>query len=159
MADNQRPSSSLFTTHIDVSTHTASDPKSQQGVVNVVEVLERLAQSQEQMVLAQEKQNDLLEEMLEQMSAAQRQRSSELAQWKQANPRLARRCREAAETLGKVQSVFLEVLSEEITDNAEHMMDGDFVMNEFVDRFGPRLAHLNGVLQVLSQLSATGVDH
>ncbi len=25
---------------------------------------------------------------------------------------------------------------------------------EFVDRFGPRLAHLNGVLQVLSQLSA-----
>ena len=27
------------------------------------------------------------------------------------------------------------------------------MLNEFVDRFGPRLAHLNGVLQVLSQLS------
>ena len=26
---------------------------------------------------------------------------------------------------------------------------------EFVDRFGPRLAHLNGLLQVLSQLSST----
>jgi hypothetical protein len=34
------------------------------------------------------------------------------------------------------------------------MMDGEYMLNEFVDRFGPRLAHLNGVLQVLSQLSS-----
>jgi hypothetical protein len=33
-------------------------------------------------------------------------------------------------------------------------MDGEFMLNEFVDRYGPRLAHLNGVLQVLSQLSS-----
>ena len=36
----------------------------------------------------------------------------------------------------------------------EALLDGEFMLNEFVDRFGPRLAHLNGVLQVLSQLSA-----
>ena len=30
----------------------------------------------------------------------------------------------------------------------------DRAWNEFVDRYGPRLAHLNGVLQVLSQLSS-----
>ena len=36
----------------------------------------------------------------------------------------------------------------------ENMLDGPFVMNEFVDRYGPRLAHLNGVLQLLSQLSS-----
>ena len=34
-------------------------------------------------------------------------------------------------------------------------MEGEFMLNEFVDRFGPRMAHLNGLLQVLSQLSAT----
>ena len=34
-------------------------------------------------------------------------------------------------------------------------LDGDFLLNEFVDRFGPRLAHLNGVIQVLAQLSST----
>jgi hypothetical protein len=28
------------------------------------------------------------------------------------------------------------------------------MLNEFVDRFGPRMAHLNSLLQVLSQLSA-----
>ena len=31
---------------------------------------------------------------------------------------------------------------------------GEFMLNEFVDRFGPRMAHLNGLLQVLSQLSS-----
>jgi len=36
------------------------------------------------------------------------------------------------------------------------MEEGEFVFNEFVDRFGPRLAHLNGVLQMLSQLSQGG---
>jgi len=29
------------------------------------------------------------------------------------------------------------------------------MLNEFVDRFGPRLAHLNGLLQILSQLSSS----
>jgi hypothetical protein len=28
------------------------------------------------------------------------------------------------------------------------------MLNEFIDRYGPRLAHLNGVIQVLAQLSS-----
>jgi predicted DsbA family dithiol-disulfide isomerase len=106
------------------------------------------------MVAAQTRQNELLEQLIQQMNAAQRQRNAELGQWKQANPRLAKRCREAAETLGQIQTQFLENVTEEISENGESMMDGEFMLNEFVDRFGPRLAHLNGVLQVLSQLSA-----
>jgi hypothetical protein len=35
------------------------------------------------------------------------------------------------------------------------MMEGEFMLNEFVDRFGPRLAHLNGMIQVLAQLSSS----
>lgn len=104
---------------------------------------------------AQDRQNELLEEMLSQMAAAQKQRNTELAQWKQANPNLARSCRMAAESLSKVQIEFLNALTDEVNDNAEALLDGEFVLNEFVDRFGPRLAHLNGVLQVLAQLSAT----
>jgi hypothetical protein len=34
------------------------------------------------------------------------------------------------------------------------MVEGEFLLNEFVDRYGPRLAHLNGVIQVLAQLSS-----
>ena len=53
-----------------------------------------------------------------------------------------------------MQAEFLRTLTEEVLDSEEHLVEGEFMLNEFVDRFGPRLAHLNGVLQVLSQLSA-----
>ncbi len=107
-----------------------------------------------QVVANQERQNLLLKEIGDQLSAAQRQRAHELGQWKDANPELAHCCRSAAETLSRVQTQFLHNLTEEIAENADCLMDGEFMLNEFVDRFGPRLAHLNGVLQVLSQLSS-----
>lgn len=108
-----------------------------------------------ELVSAQDRQNELLEELVHHLSNAQRQRQTELGQWKQANPRLSRSCRAAAEALSKVQTEYLENLTQEITDNFETLRDGEFMLNEFVDRFGPRLAHLNGLLQVLSQLSST----
>ena len=108
-----------------------------------------------QILAAQDRQNELLEELVANLGAAQRQRVNEINQWKQANPELAERCREAAEALAHVQSEFLASLTEEVECNAESLVDGEFVFNEFIDRYGPRLAHLNGVLQMLSQLSNT----
>ena len=106
------------------------------------------------LLAGQDRQNELLEELINQLSASQKQRSTELVQWKQANPRLARNCRIATEALSKVQVEFLDSLTQEIHENSETLIDGDFMLNEFIDRFGPRMAHLNGLLQVLSQLSA-----
>ena len=111
-----------------------------------------------QLVLGQDRQNELLEEMMDQMQSSQRQRSNELTQWKEANPLLARRCRSAAEALSQVQTEFLQTLTVDVNDSFEEMIDSDFMLNEFVDRYGPRLAHLNGVLQLLSQLSANPVN-
>ena len=108
-----------------------------------------------QRVIGQDRQNELLEELVEQMQAGQRQRVVELNQWKDANPVLARRCRAAAEALSQVQTEFLQSLTIDVNDNFEEMIDSEFVLNEFVDRYGPRLAHLNGVLQLLSQLSTS----
>ena len=102
---------------------------------------------------AQDRQNELLEELVAQLGSAQRQRNQELTQWKAANPELAQSCRLAAEALSRVQTAFLLTLTEEVNANAEGLADGEFLLSEFVDRFGPRLAHLNGVLQVLAQLS------
>lgn len=107
-----------------------------------------------EILAAQDRQNELLEELISQLTASQRQRNQELGLWKSQNPRLANGCRQAAEALGRVQSEFLEAMVAEIDRNAEAMTDGEFVFNEFIDRFGPRLAHLNGVLQVLVQLSS-----
>ena len=73
---------------------------------------------------------ELLEELADQMNAGQRQRASELGQWKDANPILAKRCRAAAEALGQVQTEFIENLTFDVNENHESMMDGEFVLNE-----------------------------
>jgi hypothetical protein len=90
--------------------------------------------------------------LVQQSAAANKQRAHELQQWKDANPDLAKSCHRAAETLSRVQTQFLDQLTEEIADTEDHLVEGEYMLNEFVDRFGPRLAHLNGVLQVLAQL-------
>ncbi len=107
-----------------------------------------------QVVAGQQRQNQLLEQLVQATVSVQKQRASELEQWKEANPRLARSCRRAAESLSRVQTEFLETLTEEIDENEENLVEGEYMLNEFVDRFGPRLAHLNGVLQVLAQLGS-----
>lgn len=133
---------------IDVS----ADPRSEAN--RVADPNELIIGLLRQMVDNQKKEIHLLEEISGHLTAAQKQRASELTAWKEANPHLASSCRSAAETLGKVQTQFLQTLTEDIAFNEESLSDSDFMLNEFVDRFGPRLAHLNGVLQVLSQLSA-----
>lgn len=103
-------------------------------------------------LLAQDRTNELLEELVGTLTAQNRQRRDEMQRWRDANPRLATDCREAAETLSEVQTDFLEKLTDDVRDNGQDMGYGDFMLTEFVDRYGPRLAHLNGVIQALAQL-------
>jgi hypothetical protein len=135
--------------HIDVTADAGtSEPESAGDKDAIVIGLLR------QIVAGQEKQRQLLEELLQHASAQHKQRATELGQWKQANPELARRCRTAAEVLARVQNEFLRNLTEEVADSEDCLLDGEFGLNEFIDRFGPRMAHLHGVVQVLSQLSS-----
>jgi hypothetical protein len=145
--ETQRTRPPLFS-QIDVSQAAYAPPSAGRHDVEQTRLLREI-------LAAQDRQNELLEEMVHQFSSAQKQRANELGQWKQANPHLARHCRAAAEALGKVQTEFLESLTAEVSANYENFLDGEFMLNEFVDRYGPRMAHLNGLLQVLSQLSAT----
>lgn len=133
---------------IDVSPSGSTASESEENMPQAIVGLMR------QLVAGQNRQNQLLEELVNHMSAAQKQRQVELGQWKEANPELSRACRRAAETLSRVQTQFLDSLTYEVSENEDVLLDGEFMLNEFVDRFGPRLAHLNGVLQVLSQLSS-----
>jgi len=154
MSREPQPPAPLFT-QLDITPDSTpqspvdDDPASQQ-----TNLLQRLLGQQERQNELLDRQNELMEEMLTQLTAQQRQRAGELGQWKQANPGLSRRCREAAESLSKVQTAFLDNLTEAVEENIDHYYDGEFMLNEFVDRFGPRLAHLNGLLQVLSQLGS-----
>lgn len=133
---------------IDVSADPRQQPQPQLDANELIVALLRT------MVENQQREIKLLEEISGHLTAAQRQRQQELQQWRDANPDLARNCRMATETLGKIQTQFLQSITEEVSYNEESLADSDFMLQEFVDRFGPRLAHLNGVLQVLSQLSS-----
>ncbi|HEY4310500.1 MAG TPA: hypothetical protein VGN12_13700 [Pirellulales bacterium] len=157
MQDRQ-PTPPLFT-QVEISAGTLSSAPVQDRTENEQTRLLR------DLVAAQDRQNELLEELVSQVGtavnqfgAAQRQRTQELTQWKDANPSLARDCRSAAEALCRVQTEFLNVLTAEVNENSEALADGEFMLTEFVDRFGPRLAHLNGVLQVLAQLGSAGAQ-
>lgn len=142
------PASSLFT-QVDI-TPTAAPPRRQEtaGYGDEHAILLR------QLLNAADRQNELLEELVNLVGMHHKQRMQELGQWKQANPELSRSCRKAAETLSKVQVEYIGRLTEEVHDNSDCLLDGEYMLGEFVDRFGPRLAHLNGVLQVLSQLGS-----
>ena len=124
---------------------TPTQDKSQEGAL-MVALLRR-------MIAQQDKTNDLLQELIQQGRLQQQARQTELERWKQSNPELARSCREAVEVLSDVQNEFLQSLTNEVDENEYSLRDSDYMLQEFVDRYGPRLAHLNGVLQVLSQLA------
>ncbi len=106
------------------------------------------------MLQALDRQNELMEELVVQVGRHHKERHAEISQWKEAHPKLAKQCHVAAEMLAKVQTEYLATMVGEINENSDGLMDGEFLLNEFVDRYGPRLAQLNGVLQVLGQLGS-----
>jgi hypothetical protein len=107
-----------------------------------------------QLVDGQQREIKLLEEIAHFVGLNHKQRQHEIANWKEHNPDLARSCRIAAEALGKVQNDFIHKLTEDAADNYENMMESEYALSEFVDRYGPRMSHLGGVLHMVAQLSA-----
>lgn len=145
MSSTRRPVPPLFS-QVDVSSgghaHSHLSPREEQ-----TELLREV-------LAAQDRTNELLEDLANTLVATQKQRASELHQWRNAHPALATACREAAEALTRVQIEYLDRMTEEINETCDDMIEGEFLLNEFVDRYGPRLAHLNSVIQVLAQLSS-----
>ena len=144
---HSHPTAAPIYSQVDVTAASSPGSHAAAGPMEHTELLREV-------LAAQDRTNEILEELVGVMASSHKQRLQELHQWKNANPRLAESCREAAEALSRVQVEYLQRMTEEINDTAEDMACGEFLMNEFVDRFGPRLAHLNGVIQVLAQLSS-----
>ena len=92
---------------IDVTTADTPSTESSSTETVMVELLQRVLETQERQV-------ELLEDLSSHLSSAQRQRAIELNQWREANPELARGCRAAAESLSRVQAEFLRSLTDEI---------------------------------------------
>lgn len=106
-----------------------------------------------QLVKLQQQQIDLLSELVLATTGVQKQRTAEIQKWRESHPTISMNCRHAAEILSRIQVEFLDCLTNEVIENEEVLLEGGFMLQEFVDRFGPRLSHLSGVMQVVSLLS------
>lgn len=112
-----------------------------------------------QLVDAQNRQNQMVEQMLQinrqllqNTQQASTQRQNEMNQWRSAHPELVQACRSALETLSAVQTDFLAKMTSEVEDSQDQLVDSEYMFADFLDRFGPRMAHLNGILQILNHL-------
>lgn len=150
MSAEARPFVPMFS--IDVSAEAAAA-----DATNKIDANELICVLLKQLVEGQQREIKLLEEISFHVSQHHKQRQVDIAHWKDQNPDLARSCRIAAEALVKVQNQFIHEMTEEVADNHQGWNESEYMLSEFVDRFGPRLAHLNGVLQVLSQLATPPV--
>ncbi len=139
-------------TQIDITSTTESTPTALPAAADAGSGGEVTALLRE-MLAVQKRSCDILSEVLKHVSLQQRQRAAELKAWRENNPAVARACRRAAEGLSRVHTEFLTSMAEEAAENAEDFTDSDYALGEFIDRYGPRLAHFNGVMQLLSQLA------
>lgn len=109
---------------------------------------------QRQMLDLQRQQLELTREAA-QVSREQRARQgAELERWQQGHDGVLDRCRESLGRLEQVHAALMSELTDYVSENYENLLDGEFALTDFVDRFGPRLAHLNTMLAVLRPLAA-----
>jgi hypothetical protein len=126
-----------------------------------VALLHLLVNLQSQSIELQRQSLDLQRQQLElsreaaQMNREQRARQiAELERWQNGHEAVLEHCKESLSNLEQVHAALLGELATYVEENHENLLDGEFALTDFVDRFGPRLAHLNTILAVLRPLAA-----
>ena len=75
-----------------------------------------------------------------------------LSRWQQDFPDLAEGCRKALPHLERCYGQLIRDLTEKLTDE-DPSLDNDFALQEFLDRFGMRLAQLGTILNLVAPLA------
>jgi chromosome segregation ATPase len=127
-----------------------------------VALLHDLVNLQNQTLEVQRQSLELQRQQLElareaaQVSREQRARQvAELERWQSGHEFVLENCRETLTNLEQVHAALMGELASYVQENHENLIDGEFALTDFVDRFGPRLAHLNTMLAVLRPLVAS----
>ena len=148
MSSAGRSMVSLSTQVVDVSpTVVAAGPE---GVIDINDSMVRLLH---EMLHVQRQQVELTRELLQFTRENRQRQQAELEAWQRDNQGVVERCREVLGTLSRIHSALLGDMADHINENEEMLLENDFSMSEFVDRFGPRLHHLSAMLSVFKQVS------
>ena len=80
-----------------------------------------------------------------------------LARWQHEFPDLSEGCRRAVPLLERSYGQMISDLTERLSD--EDALDNDFALQEFLDRYGMRLAQLGTILNLVAPLAEAGPPH
>lgn len=161
MSSRENPSSPPWTYRMEVSPTGAA-----QGVVpphlnDPVALLHVMANLQSQGLELQRQTLELQKQQLElareaaQFNRDQRARQvAELERWQQAHEPMLDLSKESLGRLEQVHAALMREMADYVEENHYNLLEGDFSLSDFVDKFGPKLAHLNTMLAILRPLAA-----
>jgi hypothetical protein len=107
-----------------------------------------------QILEVQRQQLDLSREIVQVNREQRARQGAELERWQAGHEQVLDSCRDTLPRLEQVHASLMGELAGYVEENHENLLEGDFSLSDFVDRFGPRLAHLNTMLAVLRPLAA-----
>ena len=143
-------------------TGQGSTPVVAPNVNDPVGLLQMIVNLQSQTLELQRQSLDIQRQQLElakeatQINRDQRSRQiADLERWQAGHEPVLDHCRETLGNLEQVHAALMGELANYVTENQENLLDGEFALTDFVDRFGPRLAHINTMLAVLRPLAAS----
>ncbi|HEV8059581.1 MAG TPA: hypothetical protein VGP68_06900 [Gemmataceae bacterium] len=76
-----------------------------------------------------------------------------LARWREDFPELAEACRQAIPTLERTYSKLITELTDQLGQNGAEALESEFVLQEFLDRYGMRLTQLGTLLNMVAPLA------
>jgi hypothetical protein len=157
---NENPPSS-WTYRMEVSPTGQAPASVTPGTTDPVVLLHAMVSLQSQtldvqrQILENQRQQLELAREAAQMGRDQRSRQgAELERWQHSHEGVIEDCRGALGQLETVHAALMADLARYVDENHENLVEGDFSLSDFVDRFGPRLAPLNTMLAVLRPLAA-----
>lgn len=161
MSSRENPSSPYWTYRMEVSPTGQGPSPVVSNANDPVALLHLLINLQSQTLELQRQGLEIQRQQLElaresaQVSREQRARQiSELERWQNGHEGVLEHCKESLGNLEQVHAALMGDLANYVSENHENLIDGEFALTDFVDRFGPRLAHLNTMLAVLRPLAA-----
>jgi hypothetical protein len=78
-----------------------------------------------------------------------------LSRWQQEFPGLSESCRKALPQLERCYGQLIRDLTDRLNDD-DASLDNDFALQEFLDRYGMRLAQLGTILNLVGPLAEAG---
>ncbi len=161
MSQRENPASPSWTYRMEVSPQGGTPSAVPPTLTDPVALLHVMVNLQSQSLEMQRQLLELSKQQLElvresaQFARDQRTRQiAELERWQASHENTIEPCKESLGRLEQVHAALMGELASYVEEHFENLVDGDFALSDFVDRFGPRLAHLNTMLAVLRPLAA-----